>query len=209
MLQNLAAEIINCYERARLAREEAERASNDDFKADFLAAEGRWLALAHSYELQHRLSRIVAEFDRRRKAGAITRMLREQGAAFGPVDVTRLTIAYHAVLHQLGLVDHENGATLIVAKRIVDLASQGERDPERLVATTLEILGTSRDATDRSDASREGEGAVAELDRYFRYAEEAKRCADAAESKNVKAAWLRIAKGWLSLLPQRYSRSSS
>ena len=73
----------------------------------------------------------------------------------------------------------------------------------------LEILGTSRDATDRSDASREGEGAVAELDRYFRYAEEAKRCADAAESKNVKAAWLRIAKGWLSLLPQRYSRSSS
>ena len=136
-------------------------------------------------------------------------MLREQGAAFGPVDVTRLTIAYHAVLHQLGLVDHENGATLIVAKRIVDLASQGERDPERLVATTLEILGTSRDATDRSDASREGEGAVAELDRYFRYAEEAKRCADAAESKNVKAAWLRIAKGWLSLLPQRYSRSSS
>src|SRR6516164_4181517 len=108
MLQNLAAEIINCYERARLAREEAERASNDDFKADFLAAEGRWLALAHSYELQHRLSRTVAEFDRRRKAGAITRMLREQGAAFGPVDVTRLTIAYHAVLHRLGLVDHEN-----------------------------------------------------------------------------------------------------
>jgi len=40
MLQNLAAEIINCYERARLAREEAERASNDDFKADFLA--GGW-----------------------------------------------------------------------------------------------------------------------------------------------------------------------
>jgi hypothetical protein len=47
MLQNLAAEIINCYERARLAREKAERAINDDFKADFLAAEDRRLALAH------------------------------------------------------------------------------------------------------------------------------------------------------------------
>jgi len=53
MLQNLAAEIINCYERARQAREKAERAK-DDLKADFLSAEGRWLALAHSYELQHR-----------------------------------------------------------------------------------------------------------------------------------------------------------
>jgi len=202
MLQNLAAEIINCYQRARQAREKADRAINDDFKADFLAAEGRWLALAHSYELQHRLSRTVAEFDRRRKAGSITRMLREQGVAFDPDDVARLTIAYDAVLHQLGLVDREDGTTLMVAKRIVDLASLGERDPERLVATTLETPGSSRGATDRSDAPSEGEGAVAELARY--YAGEAKRRADAAESENVKAAWLRIAQGWLSLLPRRY-----
>jgi hypothetical protein len=65
MLQNLAAEIINCYERARQAREMAERAINDEFRA---AAERRWLALANSYGPQHRLSRSVAEFDRRRNA---------------------------------------------------------------------------------------------------------------------------------------------
>jgi hypothetical protein len=47
MLQNLAADIINCYERARQARDKAERAISDAFKADFVAAEGRWLALAH------------------------------------------------------------------------------------------------------------------------------------------------------------------
>lgn len=204
MLQNLAAEIINCYERARLAREKAERAINDDFKADFLAAEGRWLALAHSYELQHRLSQTVAEFDRRRKAGAITRMLPKQGVAFDPDDVTRLTIAYDAVLHRLGLVDHENGAALTVARRIVDLASLGERDPERLVATTLETLGSSPAATHGNDASWDGVGDAAELDQHLKYAEEAKRRADAAESENVKAAWLRVAQGWLSLLPQRY-----
>jgi hypothetical protein len=202
MLQNLAAEIINCYERARQAREKAERAK-DDFKADFLSAEGRWLALAHSYELQHRLSRTVAEFDRCRKAGPIRRMLREQGVAFDPGDVTRLTIAYGAALHQLGLVDCEDSATLMVAKRIIDLASLGERDSERLVAMTVETLRSSRVATDRSDASWDGEGAVAELDRYFRFSEEAKHCADAAESGNVKAAWLQIAQNWLSLLPQR------
>jgi hypothetical protein len=138
MLQNIAAEISNCYERARQAREKAERAINDEFRADFLAAERRWLALANSYDLQHRLSRTIAEADRRRKAGAVTRMLREQGIALDPDGVTRLTIAYHAVLHQVGLADREDAATLMVAKRIIDLAIQGERDPERLVTATVE-----------------------------------------------------------------------
>jgi hypothetical protein len=67
-------------------------------------------------------------------------MLREQGVVFDPDDVTRLTIAYHAVLHQLGLADREDGATLMVAKRIVDLATLGKRDPERLAAATVEAF---------------------------------------------------------------------
>jgi hypothetical protein len=134
-----AAEIINCYERARQAREKAERAINDGSKMDFLAAEGRWLALAYSYEAQHRFSRQIAEFDRR-EAGAITLTLREQGLAFDPDDVTRLDIAYQAVLHHLGLSSRKDDITLVVAKRIVDLAAKGERDPERLVAATVEAL---------------------------------------------------------------------
>jgi hypothetical protein len=60
MLQSLAAEIVHCYERARLAREKAERAINGEFRAEFHAAEGRWLALR-----QHQLSRTIHEFDRR------------------------------------------------------------------------------------------------------------------------------------------------
>ncbi len=67
-------------------------------------------------------------------------MLREHGGAFEPDDITRLTVAYGAVLHQVGLADREDGATLIVAKRIIDLATQGERDPERLTAATVEAL---------------------------------------------------------------------
>ena len=84
---NLAAEIIFCYERARLAREKAEAAINDDFRAEFLAAEGRWLALALSYERQHQLSRTIDEFERRRKEGAITRLLREHRRTFDPDDI--------------------------------------------------------------------------------------------------------------------------
>jgi len=140
MRQNLAAEIINCYERARQARQKAEVAINEEFKTDFLAAEGRWLSLAYSYEGQHRVSRTIAEFDRRARAGAINRVLREHGGAFEPDDITRLVVAYGAVLHQLGLADREDGATLMVAKRIIDLAKHGERDPERLTAAAVEAL---------------------------------------------------------------------
>jgi hypothetical protein len=123
------------------AREKAELATHAAFRADFLAAESRWLALAHSYERQHRLSRTVTEFDRRRKVGAITRMLRERGGgAFEPDVIARMDIAYHAVLHQLGLADVEDGATLMVAKRIIDIATLGERDPERLTAAAVEAL---------------------------------------------------------------------
>ena len=67
-------------------------------------------------------------------------MLREQGLALDPEAVAQLDIAYHAVLHQLGLVDREDGATLTVAKRIVDLAAEGERDPDRLTAATVKTF---------------------------------------------------------------------
>jgi hypothetical protein len=95
--------------------------------------------LAQAYELQHRLSSI-AGFDRLRKAGAITRTILEQGIAFDPDDVTRLEVAYYAVIRHFGLVQCEDGATLLVAKRIVQLAAEGQRDPERLMAATIKAL---------------------------------------------------------------------
>jgi hypothetical protein len=135
LLQILAAEVIRCHERARQARQKADRATSDQIKTDLLAAEGRWLALALSYERQHR----VARTDEHRNC-AITLTLRERRMAMGLYDLTRLTVAYHAVLDQLGLSEREDAATLRVAKRIVDLVAQGERDPERLTAATVEVL---------------------------------------------------------------------
>jgi hypothetical protein len=73
MLQKVAAEIITCYERFRLAREKSEQAGNKESMADFTAAEDHWLLLASSYERRHAPWRTVAQFDRRRKASAITR----------------------------------------------------------------------------------------------------------------------------------------
>jgi hypothetical protein len=65
---------------------------------------------------------------------------RERRMALGLYDVTRLTVAYHAVLDQLGLSEREDAATLRVAKQIVDIVAQGERDPERLTAAPVEAL---------------------------------------------------------------------
>jgi hypothetical protein len=105
----------------------------------FPAAHRRWLALANSYDLKHRLSRAVATVEGRTKAGAVARTIEEQGLAFDPDDVT-ITIAYRAVLHQLDLVDYQDGVTLLIGKLIINLATLGERDAERLAAATVEAL---------------------------------------------------------------------
>jgi hypothetical protein len=55
-----------------------------------------------------------------------------QDGVFSPEDVTALTTAFEDVLRSLGLVDRNDPAVLMVAKRIIELARHGERDPTRL-----------------------------------------------------------------------------
>jgi hypothetical protein len=43
-----------------------------------------------------------------------------------------LSTAFEEALRELKLVDRTDPATLLVAKRIIELAQQGERDPIRL-----------------------------------------------------------------------------
>jgi hypothetical protein len=43
-------------------------------------------------------------------------------------------------LGKLGLVDRKDPATTAVAKLIIELAKEGERDPERLCALALKQL---------------------------------------------------------------------
>jgi hypothetical protein len=139
MLQNAVGEIIHCYERAQQAREKAKRAINEELRAESLAAEKRWMALAQSYERHSELTRTVAEFVRRRNLSAIGRMIQERGSAFDPEAISRMNVAYHAVLTELGLPDRQNSSTLMIARRIIELATLGERDPERMVTATVEF----------------------------------------------------------------------
>jgi hypothetical protein len=67
----------------------------------------------------------------RGRAGVpINRLLK--GSAFGPNEIEVLSSAFEAALRELNLVDRTDPATELVAKRIIDLAQQGELDADRL-----------------------------------------------------------------------------
>jgi hypothetical protein len=67
------------------------------------------------------------------------------GASFDPEAVDVMTTAYDLVMQSL----HDRGQPEIVkeviAKRIVELAAVGEREPQRLSATVLSELGLPAD----------------------------------------------------------------
>jgi hypothetical protein len=52
-----------------------------------------------------------------------------QTRAFGPEDIEIITAAFEDALRQLKLVDRSDPLTEIVAKKMIEIAEQGERDP--------------------------------------------------------------------------------
>jgi hypothetical protein len=52
--------------------------------------------------------------------------------AFGPDEIQVLTTAYEQALCALRLKDRADPATEMIAKKIIELAQRGERDPVRL-----------------------------------------------------------------------------
>jgi hypothetical protein len=55
-----------------------------------------------------------------------------KGSAFAPDDIKLLSDAFEGALRELQLVDRTDPATELIAKRIIELAQRGERDPNRL-----------------------------------------------------------------------------
>jgi hypothetical protein len=70
----------------------------------------------------------------------IVHLITAQGFALEPEALTTMGAAYHAVLQELRLVDREDAGTLMIAKHVVELAGQGERDAQRLATATLARL---------------------------------------------------------------------
>jgi hypothetical protein len=60
--------------------------------------------------------------------------------SFGPEAITAMTAAFENTLLTLGLVDHNGLAAEIVARKIIELAQQGECDSVRLGDRALQSL---------------------------------------------------------------------
>jgi hypothetical protein len=70
-------------------------------------------------------------------------------AAFNSEAVSIMTAAYEAVLNELDLAERYDPVTLLIARRIFDLAREGERDVQRLVAVSLSNALAYRRLDDR------------------------------------------------------------
>jgi hypothetical protein len=70
----------------------------------------------------------------------IYELLRRQGV-FAPEEVAMLGNVFEDVLQTLGLVDRKDPITGMVAKKLVELAAAGMRDPARLKHLTLQAGG--------------------------------------------------------------------
>jgi hypothetical protein len=59
---------------------------------------------------------------------------------FEPEAIATMTSAYTDVCRSLGLRDRDQREANIVAKKIIEFAQRGERDPERLRDSVLQAL---------------------------------------------------------------------
>lgn len=69
---------------------------------------------------------------------AIYRLL--QQSAFNPEDIDRLVTAFEDSLRALKLKDRSDPLTEAIAKKLIELAQTGERDPRRLRKRAFEAL---------------------------------------------------------------------
>jgi len=141
MLKQPHDKIVHCHRRAAQCRERAAQASDVQAKSRFLAMEERWLRLAQNYEFTESPSDFGAEVRRHLEEKCPPHLARINDNAFAPEDVTILVEAFEGALKALKLKDREDPLTLCVARCVIDLGKQGERDPTRLRERTLEILG--------------------------------------------------------------------
>jgi hypothetical protein len=67
-------------------------------------------------------------------------LLEGERAAFGPDDISAITAAFEQALRELRLIDRGDPAVALVARRMIEFAKRGERDPTRLRESVLKSL---------------------------------------------------------------------
>jgi hypothetical protein len=92
----------------------------------------------------------------RRTRQNVEKLFGEQRVSFDPDAIAVMTAAYHAVLTELRLSDREDAGTLMVAKRVIEIAARGERNPQRLADATLVAVIVHSPHAINADARSQG-----------------------------------------------------
>jgi hypothetical protein len=66
--------------------------------------------------------------------------------AFEPEEIATMSAAYEQTLRVLQLADRQDPITELVARKILEVAGTGERDPTRISEQTLRDLGITPSA---------------------------------------------------------------
>jgi hypothetical protein len=159
MLNNMDEQARQCYERAESCAQKAAAHGDPRVQQDYLDLERRWLLLAHSYELGARLTdfsasaalqvRALAKPEQHpaqpcmTAAGAeaddsVTPFLRRKG--FDPEQVEAMGAAFANACEALGLANRLDPITVMVAKKIIELAQRGFRDSGDIELMALKEL---------------------------------------------------------------------
>jgi hypothetical protein len=64
-----------------------------------------------------------------------------QNVPMGPEEIWHLTKAYEETLRTIGLKDRDDPIVQMVAKKIIEVAQTGVRDPAQISARAIKALG--------------------------------------------------------------------
>jgi hypothetical protein len=146
MLQKLGDHIANCLAQANIAELRASETSNETLRSDYERLARTWRHLASSYQFVESLERFLLDADKARRAlppepanenGGRALLLRS--TAFDPEIIAVLIAAYDKAVKA-----QPTSARETIAKSIIELASEGERDPHQLCLGALALSTQSK-----------------------------------------------------------------
>jgi hypothetical protein len=149
VLQKLGDHIANCLARAEAAERRAAEFADEALRTDNEKMAQTWRHLARSYEFVESLERFLLDGEKARNARPPDHPIETTapavppfGAVFEPATLALLSAAYDKAVE-----GQPEGVREIIAKSLVELASQGERDPDRLCHGALALSMSARRAT--------------------------------------------------------------
>jgi hypothetical protein len=66
-----------------------------------------------------------------------------QNSGFDPETIKVMTTAYEAARERLGLIERSDPLTQLVAKKVIEIAQTGVRDPGQLCDRVVASIGTN------------------------------------------------------------------